>query len=118
MAIVDTKNLPNHFLTLKIHNRWSLEQDETLNTDTANMVFNLFLDCCNFKGLQQARLQLTPDWRKKLAPILAKHKAKWWKPDKVIAQRALAIADIVNPKPIPKTYKKFFNGLKWYCNSL
>ncbi len=118
IPVEGTKGLPNYFPELKIFNRIIPENQSMFKKKNDEMVFRLFLDCCNSKGLQQARLQLTPDWRKKIDPIMAKTKVEWWNPDKAAEQRELAINRILSPKTMPKQYEKDFKALAWLCNHL
>ena len=116
ISVGGAKGLPNHFPELKIFNRIVPDNQSVFNKPTDEMVFRLFLDCCNFKGLQQARLQLTPDWRKKIDPIMAKTKVEWWNPDKAAEQRESAIKKILSPKPLPKEHEKAFKVLAGLCD--
>ncbi|MDA8139035.1 MAG: hypothetical protein M0036_10315 [Desulfobacteraceae bacterium] len=116
VSIEGIKNLPNYFPELKIFNRIDDENQVELKTNNDKMVFRLFIDCCNFKGLHQARLQLTPDYRKKFDPIMAKNKVDWWKPDEAMVQRTSAIDEIFSTKPTPKQYLKSFKAQNILCS--
>lgn len=110
------KDLPNEISKLKIYNRVLWKNEPTLKTETNEMIFRQFLCNCNHEGLHQARLLLTPYWRKKIDPIMAKSKVEWWKPEYIEIQRAAIIDSIISPPKTPKHHKPFFNDLNIICN--
>ena len=109
-------DLPNHFSALKILNRVDVDSMADLKKEIEKSLFNLFLDSCNLKGLQQARLQLPQYWRKKFDSIMEKTKVKWWNPVNVIGERESLIKSIAFPKQLPQKYIPFFSVLNAICN--
>jgi hypothetical protein len=110
------KNLPHEISKLKIYNRVLWGKEPALKTKTDEMIFKQFLCNCNHEGLHQARLLLTPDWRKKIDPIMVKTKVEWWKPDNIAGQKATVIDAIMFPPTLPTHHKPFFKALTNICN--
>jgi hypothetical protein len=104
-------NLPNHFLDLKIIHHLNSQNSINIKTDNDKMIFKFFLIACNHLSLDQARLILTSDWRKKIAPIIDKSKAFWWIPEKITGREA-TIKQLLLPSTIPQKYLSHFIGLK------
>jgi hypothetical protein len=111
-SVGSIKTLPNHFTKMKVFNHFSPKYEGLLKTETEKMIYKQFKVNCNAIGLQQARLILTSDWRKKIDPIVQKSVVTWWKPDNVKSERALVINSILVPSSIPKKHAPFFSSLK------
>lgn len=106
--------LPDYFADLRIYNhllnifKWVTppenatpqEQKVVNNLNIDQMIFRQFVSNCQNIGLQQARLNLTPYYRKKFDAFLIQHQCPWWNPNTKI-ERTNNIKKLLVPDPLP-----------------
>lgn len=100
-SLSDIKTFPDHFKNLKItHHFPGVFSDGKTPKTVEEMVQRLFIQNCKSDGLMQARLNLTPEYRKKMDALIDQHKVGWWCPN-IAPQRTKEVDKLITPQILP-----------------